>query len=93
MTTEYAPIAVGTRVKISKGCRAFDLPKGVSAKVIEVKELGAEFNYNVSVKLQFLNGFKAGKTRTLEARHPNRLKDGCVRLSNASLQFIEITRA
>jgi hypothetical protein len=84
-------IAVGTKVKVTKGCKAFDIPKGVSAQVIDIKELGKDFNYNVSVTLKFLNGFRSGKTTTLQARHPNRLQDSIVRLSCANpLKFIEI---
>jgi hypothetical protein len=87
-------IATGTKVKIVKGCKAFDLPKGVLAKVIEVKELGPDFNYNVSVTLKFLNGFKSGQTKTLQARHLNRLSDDVIRLGSSNpLNVIEIVRA
>lgn len=95
MSTEYTHnLVAGNKVKIVKGCKAFDLPKGVLAQVTEVKELGADFNYNVSVTLKFLNGFKSGQTKTLQARHPNRLADTCIRLSHARpSEFIEIVRA
>lgn len=93
MTTETTAITVGTRVLISKGCKAFDLPKGVSAQVISITELGAEYSHRVSVQLKFLNGFKAGKTMTLEARHRNRLSDHEIRLNRGNpIQNIEIIR-
>jgi hypothetical protein len=86
-------LTVGTNVKIAKGCKAFDLPKGVSARVIDVKELGKDFGYRVSVTLKILNGFKAGHIKTLEARHVNRLSDAVVRLSHARpSEYIEIVR-
>jgi branched-subunit amino acid aminotransferase/4-amino-4-deoxychorismate lyase len=84
-------ITIGTKVKVLKGCKSFDIPKGVSVQVIDIKELGKEFNYNVSVTFKFLNGFRSGNTCTLQARHPNRLQDSCVRLSCANpLKFIEV---
>lgn len=92
-TTEKPALTTGMKVKLVKGCKAFDLPKGISAQVVSVKELGPDYNYNVSVTLKFLNGFKSGQTKTLQARHPNRLKDDCVRLSHANpTQYIEIVR-
>jgi hypothetical protein len=84
-------IAIGNKVKVLKGCKALDLPKGISVQVIEVKELGKEYNYNVSVTFKILNGFKSGTVKTLQARHPNRLQDAVVRLSHANpLNFIEV---
>jgi hypothetical protein len=91
MTNEA--LTIGTKIKLSKGCKAFDLPKGVMAQVVAVKELGKDFNYNVSVSLKILNGFKSGKTFTLEARHVNRLSDSVVRLSHAKpSEYIEVVR-
>jgi hypothetical protein len=50
---------------VAKGCPAISIPKGVCARVTSIKELGAEYNHNVSVTLIFLNGFRAGKMVTM----------------------------
>jgi hypothetical protein len=76
-------ITVGAKVKISKGCKALDIAKNVSAKVVAIKELGADYCYNVSVTLEFTNGYKAGRSKTLQARHPNRLQANVLRLLDA----------
>jgi len=73
-------ITVGAKVKISRGCKALDIAKNASAKVTEIKELGADYCHNVAVTLEFTNGYKAGKRKTLWARHPNRLQANVLRL-------------
>ena len=88
----YAPLTVGTKVRVAKGCPTIDIPKGVSARVVAVKELGAEYGHNVSVSLTFLNGFRAGKTVTLTAHHKNRLGDAQVRLRDIMSRTIELVR-
>jgi hypothetical protein len=75
-------IEVGDRVVVEKGCRTLDISKGVTAIVTEVKLLGAEYSHFVQVNLKFVNGFKAGKTVVLNARHINRLSDLTTNLSD-----------
>jgi hypothetical protein len=75
-------IVVGSRFKITKGCRSLDLSKGVTCRVERVTELGPEWSNNVSVAFRPLNGFEAGKPRMLFACHPNRLADAVVQLNN-----------
>lgn len=72
---------VGTKVKVSKGCNALGITKGTTAVVTEVTALGADYSHAVKVVIKFLNGFKAGKSFSLSARHMNRLSDGVVTLS------------
>lgn len=91
-TTKKPALTAGTKVKVAKGSNDLGISKGVSAMVVEVKELGSEYNYNVSVTLKFLNGFKAGKTFTLTAIHKNRLEDAQVRLRNIMSRTIEVVR-
>lgn len=97
MTTEASArpaIVATTIVKIAKGCRALDLPKGVSATVVSVTAMGAEYSHAARVVLRLRNGFRAGQTVTLWVRHPNRLGDACVRLNNGDpTKHIEIVRA
>jgi hypothetical protein len=93
MTTDNTAIIAGTVIRVSKGCKAFGVDKGVSAKVLEVTPLGADYSHQVQVRLFFLNGFKSGKTITLTARHPNRMSDTSVRLHNGDpTKNIEIVR-
>lgn len=77
-------ITVGTKVAIVKGCKPLDIAKNTTARVVAVQEMGAEWSHQVRVTLQFLNGFKAGQTRTLWARHPNRLGDITVNLNDGN---------
>lgn len=83
-TQQTAPIAVGTKVVIAAGCKALDINKNVTAKVVAIQELGAEGGHFVKVTLQFLNGFQAGKSRSLYARHINRLSDPIVNLNDGN---------
>jgi len=91
--TTVAPIAVHTKVRIEKGCNALNISKGTSARVREVTPLGAEYSHSVKVVLFFLNGKLSGKTKTLYARHPNRLADASVNLNDGRPEHrVEITR-
>ncbi len=87
-------ITVGTKVKIAKGLQSTYVTKGLSASVVEVVEMGAEWGHSVKVVLKMLNGFEAGKTKIFFARHKNRLADVSVRLNKGDpTKYIEIVRA
>lgn len=86
-------LTVGSRVRLEKGCRALDLAKGTTAVIVEVRELGADYAHAVRVSFRFVNGFKAGKTVAMFARHVNRLSDPVVRLNNGDpTKAIELVR-
>lgn len=77
-------IETGSKIAIVKGCKALEIVKGTTARVISVEPMGAEYSHQVRVVLQFLNGFQAGKQRTLYARHANRMSDVVVNLNNGN---------
>lgn len=77
-------IVPGTLVRVEKGCRAIDVDKGATARVTEVKPLGADYSHACEVRLTFLNGFKSGKNLCLYARHENRLGDAVVTLNDGN---------
>lgn len=82
---------VGTKVQLVKGCNALEIVKGTTAKITEITPMGAEYSHSVRVTIKFLNGFKAGKTCVLWARHQNRLNDHVLRLNNGDpTKFVEI---
>lgn len=78
------PIAVGSIVRIEKGCKARGVDKGTSARIDAIESLGADYSYSVRVVLKFVNGFKAGKTVTFFARHINRLSDTIINLNDGN---------
>jgi len=78
------PVTVGSKVKIEKGCRARDVSKGATAKVMSVEKMGAEYSHSVRVTLFFLNTFIAGKTLVFYARHENRLADAVINLNDGN---------
>ena len=88
-------ITVGTKVKIEKGCKARDVSKGATAKVMLVEKMGADYSHTVKVSLFFLNTFLSGKTITFYARHENRLGDAIVNLNDGrpehTIQIREVT--
>lgn len=77
-------ITAGTKVRIEKGCKAREVPKGLSATVESVTNLGADYGHSVRVVLKFRNGFIAGKTLVLYARHENRLSDALINLNDGN---------
>lgn len=87
-------IVAGSKVKIEKGCKALDIAKNVSAKVVEVKELGADHSHMVRVHIRFLNGFRSGKETFLYARHINRMGDTVINLNDGNPDHkVQIVRA
>lgn len=88
------PIAVGTKVIITKGCKAREVTKGATAVVKAVEPLGAEYSHSVKVTLWFQNSFLSGKTLAFYARHPNRLADAIIGLNDGRPEHrIEVRRA
>lgn len=86
-------IQIGDRVLVEKGCRTLGISKGVTAKVEDVKLLGAEYSHFVRVVLRVTNGLAAGKVFSLNARHENRLADEMVRLRGSRPElFIEVRK-
>jgi hypothetical protein len=84
-------IEVGTRVVVTKGCKAREVSKGASAVVVGVEALGAEYGHAAKVSLRFLNTFLSGKVLAFYARHPNRLADPIVGLNDGRVEHrIEI---
>lgn len=77
-------IVTGSTVRIVKGCKALRIDAHTSARVTDVKELGAAYSHSVRVSMRFLNGFRAGRTVSLYARHINRLSDVAVRLNDGN---------
>lgn len=77
-------LAVGSKVRITKGCTARSVTKGATAVVKAVEPLGAEYGHQVKVSLYFLNSFASGTTMAFYARHPNRLADPEVRLNDGN---------
>jgi hypothetical protein len=75
-------ITVGSKVKVTNGCRALGITKGSTAKVETVVELGPDYSYSVKVGLRFLNSYKAGTMICLVTRHINRLSDPWTNLNN-----------
>ena len=84
MDATNSAITTGSRVKLSKGCKARGWTKGALAVVKSVEPLGAEHSHMVRVAIQFLNTFSAGKTVCVYARHVNRLSDAEVSLNDGS---------
>lgn len=92
--TEPSPLAINTRVKIEKGCKARGIDKGCTAQVRAIEPMGAEHTHCVRVTLLMLNGFKSGKSFSFYARHINRLSDVFVRMNDGNPSHtIEIKRA
>lgn len=84
-------LTIGSKVRISKGCQARKLPKGVTCRVISIEPQGVDYRYSVKVVIKTLNGFSAGKTFVLFAHHENRLADPTVRLNDGnSAHTVEI---
>jgi hypothetical protein len=91
--TTLDPITVGTRVVISKGCKAREVTKGATAVIKAVEALGADYSHAVKVTLWFQNSFLAGKTLSFTARHMNRLSDPIIGMNDGNpLHRIEIRR-
>lgn len=85
MTSSTSPaLAVGTRVRIEKGCTARGVAKGVTAYITDVTPLGADYSYSVRVTLKLLNGFSSGKSVSFFASHPNRLADAVVSMNDGN---------
>lgn len=81
--TETKPaIKSGDRILIAKGCAARGVDKGTTARVDDVRELGADYSHSVRVSFTMLNGFKSGKSFVFFARHINRLSDVIVSLND-----------
>jgi hypothetical protein len=79
-------LEVGTKFKVTKGCRILVITKGQGGVVKAIEPLGAEFSYAVRLTLDI-----GGRTRILSALHPNRLNDEIVRLRRGDpTQYIEI---
>jgi len=100
MNTETNTVAttpaliVGTRVVLTKGCKARGLDKGITAQIIEVRAMGAEYGHCVKVAIKPLNGFKTASTFAFFARHVNRLTDAIVRMNDGNPSHtIEVRRA
>lgn len=85
-------ITENSKAIITKGCAALNLTKGVTVHVKSVTELGPDYGHNVRLVLQVLNGFSAGKTVSLYARHKNRLADADTRLNNGDPTKVVIIR-
>jgi hypothetical protein len=93
-TTTQTPITVGTRIVVAAGCKALDIAKNVTGQVTAITALGADYSHSVKIELRWVNGFKAGKSRVLFARHINRLGDATVNLNDGNpLHKITIRRA
>lgn len=91
---ETTALAIGTSIKIEKGCKARGVDKGCSAKVTEIVPMGAEYSHCVRVVLTMSNGYKAGKVFVFYARHMNRLSDYVIRMNDGNPSHtIEIVRA
>ncbi len=86
-----ATLTVGRRVNIVKGCKARDLHKGTTWLVKAIEPMGPDYNNNVRVSLQRLNGFGPDRI-ALYARHPNRLADAVISLNDGRPEHrIEVT--
>jgi hypothetical protein len=89
----YAPLAVGMRVRIEKGCNARGVTKGSTAVIKAIEPLGADYSHHVKVVLYFLNSMLSGKTVVFYARHPNRLSDPIVALNDGRIEHrIDVRR-
>ena len=89
----YAPLTAGSKVKVEKGCAERGVAKNVSAEVVSVTLLGAEYGHQVKVVLRFLNGFSSGKSIVLYARHENRLSDAVINLNDGNpLHKVKVVR-
>jgi hypothetical protein len=92
--TTLNAITVGDRLVLTKGCKARGLDKGITVRVESAEPMGAEYSHCARVVLKPLNGFKAGKTFVLFARHANRLADPIIRLNDGNpSNTIEVRRA
>lgn len=86
-------ITIGSKIVVSKGCKALNITAHTSATVVAIQPMGAEWGYFVKVTFQFTNGFNAGKQRTLWARHMNRLGDITINLNDGNpLHKVQIVR-
>lgn len=87
-TPMNTPITAGMTVTIAKGCKARDVVKGHTAKVMEVREMGAEYSHMVKLILEY-----RGRTLVFWARHKNRLSDDCIRMHDGNpFHNIEVKR-
>jgi hypothetical protein len=77
-------VTTGTRVLILKGCNARGITKGTTAKVADVRELGADYGHAVKVSLTWSGGVNAGKTFGFYVRHKNRLTDAVVQMNDGN---------
>lgn len=77
-------LTVGSKVRITKGCQAKKLAKGVTCRIQAIEPMGVEYRYSVKVVLKTLNGFGSGKAFSLFAHHQNRLSDQIVRLNDGN---------
>ncbi len=73
--TTYAPLAAGTKIVITKGCKARDITIRSRAVVKEVTPLGPDYSHSVKIVFTFIGGFLSGKSFAFYAKHPNRLAD------------------
>lgn len=83
-TETRTTLSVGDRVRVLKGCNAREISKGITCQIREIVELGADFSHAVKVVFVRLNGFGAGKTFVMIARHINRLSDPVVSLNDGN---------
>ena len=68
------------RIRIVKGNRRIGLSAHQVISVTEVTAMGADYSHMARVRLSL----PGGRTKTLWARHPNRLKDSEFNLGNGS---------
>ncbi len=74
-TSAYAPLVVGSKFIVEKGCVYFDIKKGTRGFVREVVE-------GEGREARVLLAFSNGKSLRLYTRHINRLSDAIVSLHN-----------
>lgn len=92
-TATYETVTIGSRLVVTKGCKARGIDKGVTIRVIGVEALGAEYGHSVKVRFQLVNGFKSGQNFAFFARHANRLADPIVRMNDGNpSHVIEVRR-
>lgn len=77
-------LKVGDKAQVIKGCKARELDKGITCKIIGIAELGADYSHAVKVTFMPLNGFLAGSPFSMCARHVNRLADHAVNLNDGN---------
>lgn len=79
-------------VRIVRGCKAREIRKDTFWVVMEVRELGKDYDYHYDYQVKIVLG-RNGRRVAFFARHQNQLKDDFINLNDGNpLHKIQIAR-